>query len=62
VAESPVRERRQAWAVYPTGFVHVTLEIWGEKFTSTVGPLSDDEGWAVFQAFIADMKRLKPTA
>lgn len=56
--ESPVREPRPDLST--RSYIHVTLEIWGQRFTSSLGPVSDDEGWAVFQAFLADMKRLKP--
>jgi len=43
-------------------YIDVTIEVGGERITSTLGPLSHDEGWSVFQAFLADMKRLNPFA
>lgn len=42
-------------------YIHVTLEIYGQNITSTLGPIECDEGWAVFQAFLADMRRLNPS-
>lgn len=59
--ETPVVRELQ-YDRHTRAYVHVTLETLGEEFTSTLGPLSFDEGWSVFQAFLADMKRLKPFA
>lgn len=37
-------------------FIHVTLETAGNKFTSTIGPLSNDEGWNLFREYLADLR------
>jgi len=60
LAEESIRE--QSRESFTRAYIHVTLEIFGEKITSTLGPISHDDGWTVFQAFLADMKRLKPFA
>lgn len=43
-------------------YIHVSLETAGQTFTSTIGPISDDEGWILFRAYIGDMRlrRSKP--
>ena len=40
-------------------FIHVTLETAGQKFTSSLGPLSEEEGWNVFRNYLADMRRMR---
>ncbi len=45
----------------PSGksYIHVTLETAGQKFTSSLGPLTDEEGWNVWRNYLADMRRAR---
>lgn len=44
---------------YQRVFLHVTLEVAGEKFTSSLGPLPMEQGWTLFQTYLAEMKLIR---